>query len=86
VVALARLRAAGEHTLGDDTELLGAFRAAGLLVPVLEVSPDTEASDHVEALLALQGRYAEALGQDDPLTPQERRAREGLISRQVTLR
>ncbi|MGI8947810.1 MAG: DUF5926 family protein [Ornithinimicrobium sp.] len=86
VVALARLQAAGEHTLGDDTELLGAFRAAGLLVPVLEVSPDTEASDHVEALLALQGRYAEALGQDDPLTPQERRAREGLISRQVTLR
>lgn len=86
VVAMARLQAGGEHTLGEGTELLGAFRAAGLLVPVLEVPADTEATDHVEALVALQARYAGALGQDTPLTPAERRAREGLISRQVTLR
>ncbi len=86
VVAMARLQAAGEHTLGEGTVLLGAFRAAGLLVPVLEVPAQTEAADHVEALVALQGRYDEALGQDEALTPAERRAREGLISRQVTLR
>lgn len=86
VTALARLQAAGEHTLGEGTVLLGAFRAAGLLVPVLEVPADAAPVDHVEALLALQARYAAALGQDAPLTADERRAREGIISRQVTLR
>lgn len=84
--AMARLQAAGEHTLGEGTVLLGAFRAAGLLVPVLEVPPDTEPGDHVEALVVLQQRYAVALGQDAALTPDEHRARDGIISRQVTLR
>ena len=86
VTTLARLQAVGEHTLGGDTVLLGAFRAAGLLVPVLEVPADTEAADHVEALVALQERYDAAKAKDDALTPGERRARDGIISRQVTLR
>ncbi|MCE0486819.1 DUF5926 family protein [Ornithinimicrobium sediminis] len=86
VTALARLQAAGQHTLGAGTVLLGAFRAAGLLVPVLEVPADTAPTDHTEALLALQQRYEEAITRDEPLTPDERRARDGIISRQVTLR
>lgn len=84
--ALARLQAAGEHTLGEGTSLLGAFRAAGLLVPVLEVDPDVPAADHAAALGELAQRYAGALGRTESLTPEERRARDGLISRQVTLR
>jgi hypothetical protein len=84
--AMARLQAAGEHTLGGDTVLLGAFRAAGLLVPVLEVDPAVPAAEHGPALAELAERYAAALGRTDELTPEERRARDGLVSRQVTLR
>lgn len=84
--AMARLQAAGEHTLGDGTELLGAFRANGLLVPVIEVDPAVEPSSHASALAELQERYEKALASDEPLTAEERRARDGLVSRQVTLR
>ena len=84
--AMARLQAAGEHTLGDGTELLGAFRANGLLVPVIEVDPAAEPSSHSAALAELQQRYEQALASDEPLTAEERRARDGLVSRQVTLR
>lgn len=84
--AFARLQAAGEHTLGGDSVLLGAFRAAGLLVPVIEVDPRTPSADHGPALVELAERYAAALAQTGELSPQERRARSGLVSRQVTLR
>ena len=84
--AMARLQAAGEHTLGEGTDLLGAFRAAGLLVPVIEVDAAAEASTFADALAELQARYEDALTRDEPLTADERRARDGLVSRQVTLR
>jgi hypothetical protein len=84
--AMARLQAAGEHTLGEGTELLGAFRANGLLVPVIEVDPQAEAASFADDLAALQTRYEKALTVEEPLTTDERRARDGLVSRQVTLR
>lgn len=84
--ALSRLHASGEDALGPDTRLLGAFRACGLLVPVWDLDPETEAADHEEALTAWGGRYAAALAVESTLTPDERRARSGLLSRQVTLR
>ncbi|MGB3257317.1 MAG: DUF5926 family protein [Ornithinimicrobium sp.] len=84
--AFARLQAAGEHTLGEGTSLLGAFRAAGVLVPVFEVDPEVEAAEMGPALAAIQERYTAALGVTDSLTADERRARDGIISRQVTLR
>ncbi len=84
--AFARLQAADEHTLGADTSLLGAFRASGLLVPVLEVDPQAPAEDHGPAMAELAQRYAQALTVDTALSADERRARDGLISRQVTLR
>ena len=84
--ALARLHAAGESGVGDDTRLLGAFRACGLLVPVLEVPADSEASEHEDGLKAFGDRYAAALASTQPLSAEERRARSGLLSRQVTLR
>jgi hypothetical protein len=84
--ALSRMAAAHEHTLGEDSDMLGAFRACGLLVPVIEVDPRSEAGDHADALAQLQARYDEALEQDGDLTAEERRVRAGLVSRQVTLR
>ncbi len=84
--ALARLHAAGEDGLGDGSRLLGAFRACGLLVPVWDLDPDREAADHEDALAAWGERYQGALGTDTALTADERRARAGLLSRQVTLR
>jgi hypothetical protein len=84
--ALARLHAAGASTLGEDTRLLGAFRACGLLVPVWEVPDTAEPDAYQETFAALAGRFDEALANEAPLTAQERGARAGLVSRQVTIR
>jgi hypothetical protein len=84
--ALARLRAAGDDAVGAGTRLLGAFRTCGLLVPVWDLDPDKEAADYEDELAEFMERYAAVLGSDTPLTPEERRARSGLLSRQVTLR
>jgi hypothetical protein len=84
--ALARLHAGGESALGEGTRLLGAFRACGLLVPVWDLDPTKDAADYEEELGALAKRYAAAAASDAQLTPEERRARSGLLSRQVTLR
>jgi hypothetical protein len=84
--ALARLHAAGESGLGEGTRLLGAFRACGLLVPVWELDPSKAAADYEDALGEFTTRYAAAAASAAPLTAEERRARSGLLSRQVTLR
>lgn len=84
--ALARLHAAGDDALGDGTRLLGAFRACGLLIPVIELDPEVEPAEYEQPLLAWRERYAAALATEDSLTPDERRAKSGLLSRQVTLR
>ncbi len=84
--ALSRLHAAGDDALGGDTRLLGAFRACGLLVPVWDLDPELEPADHEAELAAWGERYAVALASDAALTAEERRARSGLLSRQVTLR
>ena len=84
--ALARLRASGEILLGEGTRYAGAFRAHGLLVPVWDLAADTPAADWVDAATAFQARLEQALEAIDPLTADERRARAGLLSRQITLR
>ena len=84
--ALARLHAAGEDGVGEGTRLLGAFRACGLLVPVWDLDPELAAADYEEGLGAFVTRYAGVLGSQDALTVDERRARSGLLGRQVTLR
>lgn len=84
--ALARLWAAGTAGLGGDTRLLGAFRAGGLLVPVFDLDPELEAVAYEEPLIDWTGRYADALADPSALTAEQRRARSGFLSRQVTLR
>ena len=84
--ALARLYAASATSLGDGTRLLGAFRACGLLVPVWDLDPSLAAADYENAVAQMAVRLDGALAQSGALSAEERRARSGLLSRQVTLR
>ncbi|MFW3169779.1 DUF5926 family protein [Geodermatophilus sp. CPCC 206100] len=84
--ALARLRAAEQVTLGEGTRYAGAFRAHGLVVPVWDLPADAPSTDWTGPATEFQARLEQALGATDPLTADERRARAGLLSRQVTLR
>ncbi|MGY1813853.1 DUF5926 family protein [Blastococcus sp. SYSU D00820] len=84
--ALARLGASEQLLLGEGTRYAGAFRAHGLVVPVWDLPADTPADDWTDAATDFQERLARALTVTDPLTADERRARAGLLSRQITLR
>ncbi|MCQ8830677.1 SEC-C domain-containing protein [Streptomyces malaysiensis] len=83
--ALARLHAAGASSLGENTRLVGSFRAHGLTVPVWDLPLGMSAEDTEKPAVDLAERLAEALASDTPLTPEQRRARGGLTNRQVTL-
>jgi hypothetical protein len=84
--AIARLHAAGRSGLGEGSRYIGAFRALGLLVPVWDLAPGTTASDVEEPAVAFADRLTEALQRNEPLSYEERRARAGVVSRQLTLR
>ena len=86
MVARARLHAAGGSGLGPGTRYVGSFRAHGLLVPVWDLPLATAAEDVEEPAAEFQKRLDEALSHAEPLTGEERRARNGLLSRQLTLR
>jgi hypothetical protein len=84
--ALARLSATGGLLLGDGTKFAGMFRAHGLLVPVWDL-PRAPAAVEWEAPVAdFAKRYSDAVAVAEPLTAAERRARQGLLGRQITLR
>jgi hypothetical protein len=82
----ARLHAAGTDTLGPDTRFIGSFRAHGLLVPVWDLAPGTEAEEVLQPAAAYADRLQEAMASDAPLSSEERSARAGLQNRQLTLR
>ncbi|WP_040337655.1 DUF5926 family protein [Candidatus Blastococcus massiliensis] len=85
--ALARLRAAGEPMLlGEGIRYAGAFRAHGLVVPVWDLPADAPAEDWIEPATQWQARLEQALTVTEPLDADERRARAGLLSRQITIR
>lgn len=84
--ALARLRASGEILLAEGTRYAGAFRAHGLVVPVWDLPADTPAADWAAPAAEFQTRLEQALTATGPLDADERRARAGLLSRQITLR
>lgn len=84
--AIARLHAASASALGEGTRYIGAFRAHGLLVPVWDLPPGTSANDVEQPAQAFARRLDEALQVRDALTYDERRARAGVVSRQLTLR
>ena len=84
--ALARLHAAGRSRLDPESRLLGAFRACGLLVPVWELDPRRLPADHADSIAAMALALDTAVRTPGELSPDERRARAGLLNRQVTLR
>jgi hypothetical protein len=86
--ALARLSAAGELGLGEGSRYAGSFRAHGLLVPVWDLDREQHAREWTKPAEELGARLDEALAslEKTPLTGEERRARDGLIGRQVTIR
>ena len=84
--ALARLHAAERSSIIDGSRYVGAFRADGLLVPVWDLAPGTDADDLEQPAAAWAGLLADALAETAPLTVDERRARAGVVSRQLTLR
>lgn len=90
--ALARLHARRDEagaplsTLGEGTKFAGFFRAYGLVVPVWDLADDATAEATEEPLAAMVERFTAALAETGPLDPDARRARAGLLSRQVTLR
>jgi Family of unknown function (DUF5926)/SEC-C motif len=84
--ALARLHAAEKCAIVDGSRYVGAFRADGLLVPVWDLAPRTGAADLEKPAAAWARLLAQALAERTPLTPVERRARAGVVGRQLTLR
>ncbi|MFI7213036.1 DUF5926 family protein [Micromonospora maritima] len=84
--ALSRLAAAGSLRLGDDTRFAGMFRAHGRLVPVWDLPEDTPAAEWEAPVAEFAKRYAEAVAEREPLDAAGRRARQGLLGRQLTLR
>jgi Family of unknown function (DUF5926)/SEC-C motif len=84
--ALARLHAAERSVLVEGSRYVGAFRADGMLVPVWDLAPGTDPEELEAPAVAFAGRLEEALAETTPLTADERRARAGVVSRQLTLR
>ena len=86
MLALARVHAAGQLTLGEGSRYAGSFRAHGLLVPVFDLDREQHAQEWAKATTTLGQALDEALAVDDPLTAEQRRSRDGLRNRQVTIR
>ena len=86
VAALARLQAGGGLELGEGSRYVGSFRAHGLVVPVWDLDRERHAMEWAAPAGAFAKRLDEALADDAPLTDTERRARDALAGKQVTLR
>ncbi|MCD4550131.1 MULTISPECIES: DUF5926 family protein [unclassified Schaalia] len=84
--ALARLQLAGRTRLGEGSRFVGAFRACGIAIPVFELGDGVTAADIAADAKVFAQALTETVENTDPLTHDERRVRQGLISRQVTIR
>jgi hypothetical protein len=83
---LARLHAAGGSGLVEGSRYVGSFRADGLIVPVWDLPDDAEADELEQPVADFESRLLEAMAAPGDLTPEQRRARAGVVSRQLTLR
>ncbi|MCZ4077372.1 DUF5926 family protein [Rhodococcus sp. H36-A4] len=86
MLALARLHAAGDLTLGEGSRYAGSFRAHGLLVPVFDLDPEMHPTEWSLPAVTFGEKLNEALTVEGPLTSEQLRSRDGLRGRQVTLR
>lgn len=85
VDALARLQAGAGLELSPGTRFLGSFRASGLVVPVWDLPEGTEVDEVEDAAAGFRARLDTSLAADTALTGAERRARESLRARQLTV-
>ncbi|MEO8106102.1 MAG: DUF5926 family protein [Actinomycetes bacterium] len=85
VDALAKLQVDSGLELAKGTRYLGSFRASGLVVPVWDLPEGTEVDEVEDAAAGFRGRLDEALADQTSLTGAERRARESLRARQLTV-
>jgi hypothetical protein len=88
IAALARLQAADKLDLGAGSRYVGSFRAHGLLVPVWDLDREMHVKEWSEPASRFAGELEAALTSLDsePITDRERRSRDALTGRQVTLR
>jgi hypothetical protein len=83
---LARLHCAQGENLVEGDRLIGMFRAHGLVTPVWDLPLGTGAAALEEPAVRLRAALGEAIASDAALTSDERAARAGLASRQLTIR
>jgi hypothetical protein len=83
---LARLHVADAEHLVEGDRLIGMFRAHGLVVPVWDLPLGTGAEALEEPAARVHQALRDAIDATTPLTPEERSARAGLASRQLTIR
>ena len=86
LAALARLHAAGKDVVAEGSRLVGMFRVHGVLVPVWDLPLGTGPEVLEEPAARFKADLEAALGDDSPLSPEERAARSGLTNRQLTIR
>lgn len=88
IAALARLQAADKLDLGEGSRYVGSFRAHGLLVPVWDLDREMHVKEWSDPAAAFEVELGKALAalESEPLTDRERRSRDALAGRQVTLR
>jgi hypothetical protein len=86
MAALSRLAVDGTLDLGEGSRYVGSFRAHGRLVPVWDLDRDAHPSEWTEPVTAFAERLTRALADPSPLTDAHRRARDGILGRQFTLR
>jgi hypothetical protein len=86
MAAMARVHAAGGLTLGEGSRFAGSFRTHGLLVPVFDLDNELHPTEWTAGVETFNDRLNEALASDAELTSDERRSRDGIRARQVTLR
>lgn len=86
MAALARLAVREELDLGEGSRYVGSFRAHGRLVPVWDLDREAHPTEWEKPAVEFAARLDAALATDEPLTSAERRARDGILGRQFTLR
>jgi hypothetical protein len=84
--AFARLHVTHAESLVDGDRLIGMFRAHGLVAPVWDLPLGTGAKALEEPVSKMVDALAEAMVSTAPLTSEQRAARAGLASRQLTIR
>ena len=83
---LARLHATHGANLVHNDRLIGMFRAHGLVAPVWDLPLGTGAEALSGPITKVAEALTEAMASTTPLTSEERAARAGLTSRQLTIR